>query len=79
MSDRSYLDTVIMSTNYIMQGFAQGRIADGTACGLKRLDDGRWQAHLRGVYIELPQATWEGAKDQLEHKLAGEGLWLRLR
>lgn len=75
---RKYLDIVTLNTNYIMMGFADARIADGTSCGLRRLVDTRWQAHLRGFDIGLPQATWEAAKDQLEHKLAGEGLWLRL-
>lgn len=67
-----------MRTDHIMKGFANGSIPDGTSCGLRRLDDGTWQAYLRTREIGLPRATWEDAKGELEHVLAGEGLWLRL-
>jgi hypothetical protein len=70
-------ETVWLDTNYIVQGFAHGRISDGTSVRLWQ-DVPGWRAYLRGVEMEgTPTRTWEEAAGRLHGPLLTERKRLR--
>jgi hypothetical protein len=74
---RTHDEVVNLSTDRIVQGFADARMLDGTSCRVARLDNGTWQAYLRGAAIESPKGTWELAAGDLALHLAAERKHLR--
>lgn len=76
---RRYGNDAILNTRTLGFGFADGRLDDGANYGIRRLESGKWQAHLRGVDVWAPADDWRAAAEHLEHKLAGEGIWLRVQ
>lgn len=76
MARRRYTQVAWLHT-WLYLGDSEAKLLDGTNARVTRLEDGTWQAYLRGTTVHTPQLTWDAARDALEHALAGEGIHLR--
>lgn len=74
---RSYTSVAWISQRCLHLGDSEAKLPDGTNARVMRLQDGTWQAYLRGEAVHTPQATWDAGRDALELALAGEGILLR--
>lgn len=71
-------EVTILCTDYLVSGFAEARLRDGTS-GRLELDGAGWHAKLRGVELVCsPCRTWEEAARLLGQSLAAEHILLRL-
>lgn len=72
-------ETVWLTTDYVTQGWLEGRISDGTSVRVVQ-DQTGWRAYLRGVELEgAPTRTWEEAAARLNGPLLSERKRLRFR
>lgn len=78
MTCREYTELVWLRCNRLNQGHAYGVLADSRSIALHRRQDGQWVDVIDGTtYGPWPSA--DVAFDDLELRLAGEGVMVRRR